>query len=111
MVPQDLPMANYMALLACICHPISAEKALVASGLIQRPGAVKKKSWSNDRLLDALYLKGLELKRTPTIDDINSDPDLPSGAIYGKRFGTYSHACELVHLTPNPKGGEGRRKR
>ncbi len=96
MLPNDYPRENYMALLVCICHPISPDKALNASGLLERAEAVKPADWPDERLLEVLREKAEVLQRFPTIKDIDHDPALPSGTLYPKRFGTFKKALELM---------------
>ncbi len=108
MLPNDYPRENYMALLGSILYSLSPERAMLALGLIEKPYSGPRRTWSNMQLLEELKRKAIELKKTPTIDEINADPDLASGALYVKRFGTYKSACDLVGIKPNLKGHRSR---
>ena len=56
---------------------------------------------SNEDLLELLSLKAQALGRTPTVRDVKADPDMPSEALYKRRFGSFNMALELAGLNPN----------
>lgn len=59
-------------------------EALSAAGL--------KAGHSDQEMLDGLRALALRLGRLPTSRDINSDPELPSAALYLRRFGSLGAA-------------------
>jgi len=56
---------------------------------------------SNQEYLDALILYAKELGHTPSHDEVNSNPSIPSAGAYKKRFKTYNNAVLLAGLKPN----------
>ena len=55
--------------------------------------------YTNEELIALLRGKAKELGRTPSIGDIVSDPCMPAGNIYGKRFGGFRKALEVAGLS------------
>ena len=62
-------------------------------------------SYSNDELLQLLKEFGIKLGHTPSIMEVNADPDMPNATTYANHFGSFVEACLLAgfELKPNNK--------
>lgn len=57
-----------------------------------------RQRWTNEEMLAALVKKSGELGRTPRMEDVDNDPDMPSTVLYLERFGSFVKAVELAGL-------------
>jgi hypothetical protein len=58
-----------------------------------------KPGWNNQSLLDGLKRLAVQLDRSPAARDIDRDPDLPSAALYIRRFGSLKVARQEAGIT------------
>jgi superfamily II DNA or RNA helicase len=58
---------------------------------------------SDEKALGLLKTFAETLGKTPSISDIDNNKQIPSVAIYYRRFGSFTRACELAGLKPNVK--------
>lgn len=58
------------------------------------------KKYTNDILAVSLQEKARALGRTPTSEDVDADPDMPSYATYRLRFGSFPNAIRKAGLKP-----------
>jgi hypothetical protein len=61
----------------------------------------KYKEQTRQKLLQKLKDFAKELGRTPTIDEINKNKEMPGAMSYHRYFGSYTNACELAGLEVN----------
>ncbi|MFH0875836.1 MAG: hypothetical protein V1859_07905 [archaeon] len=61
------------------------------------------KKYTKEQLIFFLKKLSKELKRTPTIKDMNKSDGYPSATTYMKRFGTWNDALTTANLTVNVK--------
>lgn len=57
--------------------------------------------YSDEQLLDLIRNKYNAIGKTPTKEDIDSDPNMPSSSTYLSRFGGLSKVYELLGIKPN----------
>lgn len=57
-----------------------------------------RKDYTKEELLDLLREKAKKLGRSPKIDEINSDKNMPDRDTYSRYFGTFNKALEIAGL-------------
>ena len=59
------------------------------------------KKYTKEQLIFYLKKYSKELKKTPTIKDINKNKKVPSSSTYMKRFGSWNNSLKKAGLTIN----------
>lgn len=66
---------------------------------------------SDDELIAMLQRFAAKLGRTPTMHEVNGNPEMPTHTTFVRAFGNWAPACRAAGLTPRALGGAGHRSR
>ena len=82
-------------------HFGSMQEAREAAGLERSVHPGSRRQYSRKELIQKLKEFARELGRTPKLQEIDQNDDMPSAYTYRYRFVKYSKACMMAGLEPN----------
>lgn len=68
---------------------------------LKRNKSLAKRKFNDEFLLEKLKELSIQLGKTPTCEDLNSNKDLPCHHVYLERFGSWNNALSMINLKLN----------